>query len=572
MAAHPGVLYGDLTAQITSPLLLQGTSANAYAANDDQWVASGGWEPGGLVLALGDGISGPSTAVAATPVSEASPGVVLGAIGDDWWEKFHVLPRKIALGNLLSTTDVEVDLFNADRYASRSWTGFQNNPGTGTELLSLSLPDTFAPLHGDLYTYRITLEGPGTVDSTLDYTFTGQPELRQAISFTRVLVFPFMPEHGIREFLEWHTEVLEHEDGSEQRIAYRDFPRQFFHLRVLRAIGTEKQRLDRLLFDRQTLAWGLMVPTESVRLRVAAAPSDTALLVEETINSDFRAGGSAILWTSETTYETVLVDEVRPTSLQINSGLVGSWAVGTRVMPLRTANLVENSWRRNRGLADYSLSFVVADNEADLALTNWWSTVDGRPLVDDYNFVRGSVPESFDRLVTVIDNGLGRVYQASSQAFSFRSSWKRWVTKSPAETRRVRGLLYALRGEQGTFYLPTFDEDLTPVDDLASGAATMDVANTGYTDYVAQRHPADWIRVVKSDGTTIVRRVTNSSVVSSTIEQLTVDSNWGENVAVEDIARVEFLEEVRLGSNRIEIQHGIPGRATIPAPVRTVVE
>lgn len=567
---HPGGVSGTFT----EGLINGRSTANAYAAHEAQWTAAvGHWNPGGSELALAGSLGGASTPVVASPVSTDSPGGEAFSIGADWWEKVHVIPRRIALGNILSTTDTNIDIFNADRYSSRTWTAFDNGAGTGTEMVGLSLPAVYAALQGTTETFRVTLDGPGQVDDVLGYTFSGQGETNQPISFTRILAFPYPPEAGVEEMLAWLTDILEHDDGTEQRIALRDFPRQSFSFNLQRSSGPERQRVERRLFDRQHLPWGLPVWPEEVALRVAAIPTDTALLVDQTYNSDFRVGGSLILFADETTFETALITEIHPTRLILNSGLAGSWAVGSRVMPLRTAILRSFSGRRHPvNLSEHELEFLVTDNEADLAQTNWWSTVNGKLLIDDDNLTEGTASESWERRVTVFDNATGLMRQISRTDMSFRVSERRWSTKSRADLRRVRGLFYALRGQQGSFYHPTFAHDLTPVDDLSSGAVTMDVTNTGYSDYVQDRHPLDWLRVVKTDGTTIVREIVGSSVTSATVEQLTVGATWGENVAVEDIQRVEFLEEVRLAADSVTIRHGVaPGRARIGVPIRAVL-
>ena len=578
MAIHPGVLTPatDITDQIANPLLLPGRStASAYAAQADPWTAPlGAWAPGGseLALSVATPLVGASSSVTPSVPSDDHPGVVVSAMGQDWWEYVHALPRIIALGNILSTTDTTIDIYNADRTASRNWTGFDNGAGAGTEMVGLSLPDTFVSQSGAQETFRVTLDGPGEVDDFLGYQFTGQAEVNQSISFTRVLAFPYLPEAGVDETLSWLTDIPTSDDKTEQRIMLRRFPRQTFAFDLQRSSGPERQRVNRRVFDRMHLPWGLPVPTEEVELRVAAVPTDTQIYLDQTWNSDFRVGGSLILYVSETEYETALITTVHPTSIIINSALVGSFPVGTRVMPLRTTLMQKFPWDRHRvNLSEHDVEFLVTDNETYIGQSNFWDTVNGKLLIDDDNFVDGTLPEGFTRPVTVIDNATGVVRQVSRAELTFRSSQKKWSTRSRAELWRIRGLLYDLRGRQKSFYLPTYDQDFTPVDALASGAATMDVTNTGYTDFVQGVHPLDWLRVVKTDGTKIVREISNSSVVSATVEQLTVASNWGENVAVDDIQRVEFLEESRLAVDNVLIQHhGAPGRARIGIPVRTV--
>jgi hypothetical protein len=578
MTAHPGFLDTtyELTDQLTNPFFLPGVSGTSSAAYDgpDTTYATHeiAWQPGGAELALLiQALAGPSTYVVVTVTSTAHPGYPNEGIGGLWWGFVHVLPRSISLGNVLSTTDVTIDIFNATRDASKNWTAFMNNAGAGTSMLSLSLPETFLALEGKTFTFRITLDGPGEVDTTLDYTFTGQGQVEQAISFTRVLTFPYRPETPIRERLSWLTSIVAADDGTEQRVALRDFPRQEFSFTVQRSSGVERQRFENIVFDRHAFAWGLPDYSQGTKLRSAASALDTQILLRTTTTSDFRPGKSLILRIDETTFETALINAVRPTNITLNSGLVSNYPVGTEVFPLRTVNLGASiaSRRFPGGLTEYLCEFKVTDNETTLGATNFWPQLNSKVLLDDDNFVVNAVPEVLQRPTIVIDNSTGVIRQTSREPVDNRVTRMMWVTRNAIELHRVRQLLHALRGRQISFYLPTSAEDFTLDQPLSSGAATADVVNTGYTDHVQSRAPHDYLRVVKTDGTTIVREILSSSVISPAVEQLSVASNWGVDVALVDLDRVEFVEEVRLASDIVEFTHSIPGRTRIPVGVRT---
>ena len=425
----------EFTDQLTQPMKLAGRATAPYTGPDTVYSAyTPDWQPGGTELALlGDDaaadhtLSGPITIQSLSWPSEDG-----ASIGQDiWWEKMHLLPRDIILGNILSTVDTTIDIFNAYRTTSQQWTGFVNNAGAGTEMLSLSLPESFAALQGKQFTYRVTTEGPAQVNTVLEYTFTGTGTVNQPISFIRLVAFPYEPETPIEEELSWLTEVIPGADGTEQRIAWREFPRQEFVYVVQRDQGPERQKLRNRLFDRQELPWGLPVWTEETELTVAAVATDTVLTVARPYISDFRVGQQLMLWQDEDTFETGLITALSPTQITLSSGVVSPWAVGTKVLPMRTAVLASPlpSSRGSVGLAPYTLRFRVTDNETDLAQTNSWSTYNSKVLLDDFNFIDQDVSESDEIPIILLDNEIGRILQVSSQTVSRRTSRKKFISK-----------------------------------------------------------------------------------------------------------------------------------------------
>jgi hypothetical protein len=99
----------------------------------------------------------------------------------------------------------------------------------------------------------------------------------------------------------------------------------------------------------------------------------------------------------------------------------------------------------------------------------------------------------------------------------------------------------------------------------------MTIANIGYNVNAQQRWPKQVIRVHLKSGTILTRTIQNSSIVSNTEEQLTVDTAWPSTYTVDDIERVEFLEKVRLDVDDIVIVHynGL-GQAECIVPIKEV--
>ena len=98
----------------------------------------------------------------------------------------------------------------------------------------------------------------------------------------------------------------------------------------------------------------------------------------------------------------------------------------------------------------------------------------------------------------------------------------------------------------------------------------MTVENDGYVAYVAQKQPKATFRISFTDGTSVIRTVVSSSVVSASEELLTLNTTWPSNRTVSEIVMVEWLELVRLDVDDCVFKHAVIGRATTTIPAVVV--
>lgn len=578
MADFPGGLTGTATVVRAE---IPGRAEEAYylpttLVPEDKLLLD---EPASLAAPLG----GPAVDDHAepTPTGTGFPGMEGDAStpGLDFYERFHVLPRSIDLGNVLTTTTVQMEVFSAFRDDAQFWTAFDNNAGSGVSLVGgPTLPVLVQPMAGFDMQVQVDLSGPAVVDGTLDFTFNVTGLIQVPISFQRVVLLQVPPEMPYEETLEWLTDVLAKADGTEQRRAIRKNPRQLFQWDLLVDDGPERSFLENVLFDWQSRTFGLPVWHEATPLTgsVTAAVTTTFSVVS-TADADYRDGELVVIWESPTKFDVLNLVSHTATTLTVLNPPANSYApVADLVLvaPLRlgVADGAVRGSRYLQGQDRFRLRFRVKDNDSDLASTSGWSTFNSKVLLDDSNFVEGQMPEEYDHPVIRIDGGAGLTQEASRQDRHRRASVRRFVVSTKAGLWRVRRLLHAFRGRQVSFYLPTFSKDLTPIATMTSGQTVLSVQNVGYTNFVRSRQPKNVIQVQPVTGAAFLRTITGSSVISSTQENITVDSSWPSTLTPAQIARVSFVEKVRGDSDQIRIQHGRGTRRVVTMPVRTVLE
>jgi len=479
----------------------------------------------------------------------------------DFFENFHVVPRSFDFGNILSTQTSPLDVFSGYRRDERTWSSFTNNAGAGTELLGIpSLPTTMYPLEGYAMTLEVSTSGNPSVDDDLAFVFDfGGDTINVPIVLNRIVLFPVKPEVPYTERLQFLTDVMPKESGKEQRIKLRKNPRQLFDWRVRIDDGTfDKGRMDTLLFDWQSRTWGVPIWHEATELSVAATAGDLTINVGTTADADYRVDELVMIYTDGENFDVQTIDSFTATTITLKNAILNSYAVGADVAPLRTANMKKQVGASRFRSADQELiaSFRILDNDSDLADVTGWDTYNSKILLDTCNVMRGqSLEESYLRDIIVMDGSVGLTSQDSPWDNGKRSTTLTLRANSRAEVWDLRQLMHYLGGRQVSFYVPTFGQDLISTTALATASQDLVITNVGYTQFVRERQPRNhiWVRLV--DGTVLTREITGAVETSSTLETLTIDSPWGQDIALADIDRISYLEEVRFNSDTISIEY-----------------
>lgn len=494
----------------------------------------------------------------------------------DWFEDFHVLPRSIELGNVLTDQSVAIEVFSAFRRVAREWTSFVNNAGTGIELVGEpSLAIEVPPLTGYTMTLEVSATGDPFVESSIDFVFD-VGTISIPITLQRLVVWTLVPEMPFAEIAGALTDVLETISGREQRIALRKNPRQSFQFRYLIDDGAERQRAENLLFAWQSRTFGVPVWTDDTELTSAATAGDLVLNVGDTSYRDFRVGGLVIVYEDEDSYDVGTIAAFDATTITVESGILSSYAAGVAVYPIGTFRLPQTvrgvRWPVN--LSTLEVVFRSTANDVDRGDLTPFDSLNGKLFVTENVFASGTNGETFNKRAVIIDSETGIEVVSSPWEVHRRGTTLTLRAVGRQAIHELRGLVYALRGRQVSFYLARSTSDLIPVATLSSGSATLDVTNVGFSQFAQQIQPRNLIRITFVDGSTpLIREILSSSISSATVEQLTMTETWSTTIAADEIARIEFVEKVRLDDDDVSIEIDAIGRvARVSAPVKVVLE
>lgn len=510
-------------------------------------------------------------------------------MGYDWFGKVHLTPRtKIEFGNIVTTLSVEYELFNAWK-VDVTLTSITNNVGAGISLPDAPVPPEVLPSFAsflDPATTRLNpvklrvvadADGPPTFDDTIDFLFDTGEDPFLDMSGNRISVILPEFEDNLQERWSFLTEVIPTVSGKEQRISLRRNPRQEFQLTYL-LDGDERRRLQNTLFGWQSKLFAIPMWHEQMRSTAAVVAGDTVLQVNTTTNFDFRVGGLALIYQSSTQYDVMVLSAVNANSLEFDdSPLLNSYDSNAKVMPVRLG-YITNSVRGARyktTLERFELSITVADNDTGIfeESTTGWNTYNSKVLLDDNNVMESDqIPSEFQQNITFIDNDVGNIAATSRWESHKHVSQKGFFTHSRAEKLKLLKLLFAFRGKQKSFYLPSFIEDFTAASNLVIGEATIDIDHVEYTRFVNAASPRNVIRVTFTDGTDLTREIVGASEVSDTVEELTLDNTWPANRTVAEIERIELFELSRFDTDVFTFRFLTPHKAIVTAPTVTVFD
>lgn len=500
-----------------------------------------------------------ATLNSAWPV-EANGRSVIGhrkkAFVDDWYHRIHVAPGQIDLGNVVSTQTTPVYVWNA--YLAARTLNSLTGPGEGIEVTGQpALPLLFAGLEEKVWQIAVTPDGQPVLDATLVWGFAGDVELAVRITANRIIPWTFSPDWGdsVIERLTAATDILQSESVASQRRQLRLAPRREFEAPMY-AEGRERQMLDLVLFGWGDKVWALPIWPDIQLLTVGVA-AGTSFIACATEHLDFRAGGLAMLrGESAFVTETVEIEDIAPSGLMLKRTTQQEWPAGTRLYPVRTAQLIEQP-----DLTKLTDRLYKADVRFLVVEPCLWPAVlpetlyRGRPVWDQRPDESEELTHGFDRSMSTLDNGMAIPLLTDTANRALTRLGQRWLDVGRSQRSALRSFIYAMCGRQKTVWVPTHMDDLTLSATVASVGSTLDVEYIGYTRFSKGLPGRRDIRIELRSGEVFMRRIIGASEVSQHIERLAIDTALGIQVEPHQVNRISWMVLCRFNSDAQEIEH-----------------
>lgn len=476
---------------------------------------------------------------------------------DQFYNRIHIRPQRLALGNLPSVQTREVEVFNAYFTSQQLEDVVVVNGGGLTVTGPDTLPMTFAALQSRVWQIGIGLGGPPVINTTITWTFGGGISAQLPITGTRITAWTLSPNWDLPviERLSWLTDVLESPSAASQRIALRAAPRGSYEFAAL-ADGRERALLDLSVYAWGSRVWAVPVwhDVELIRQELTAGASS----LPTQGGREYRAGGLAILLGKDATrYEVVEIQELTGgNTLVLTNPLQRDWPRGTKLYPVRNGRL-ETQPQFNR-LTDRMWSTSVRMqlvDPVDFPVLVPATVYRGFPVLEMAPNEVEDLTAQFQRLARPLDNGTGIPGVIDTAGLGLPLQGYRWLCGDRSQYLAMRGLLYGLRGQQRAWWLPTFAQDLELAAPVTAFSQTIDVAWCGYTLHGAAGIGRRDIRIELKNGTALHRRITASQELNEDAERLVLDASLGVNVTPTQVRRISYLVLSRLSQDDVELEH-----------------
>ncbi len=521
--------------------------------------------------------SNPPSAGALTnnlPVAEivvGFAGTVVRQFEQDWYHHAHLLPAKIALGNLLSTQMRQVEVWNA-HFAPKTLSAIvSRNDGGITLAAPANPPTTYGKLESRLHNVSVSLDGPPVIEASFTFQFPDEaPTL--LISGRRVVVFGLKPNwaDGWLERLMWATDVLAARDGTEQRVSLRARPRRSLEFSIL--VGRDDAALlDVLLSSWQSRVYALPIWPDKGILAATVTAGNTVIPLTTT-NLEYEADGLLVIGSDSRNTEAAEVLSVASNAVTLKQPLLQTWPAGAFVTPARTARLrvTQSLSRVTDAIARARLVFDIAGTTA-IAKQESTTTFNSTPVwIARPNRVR-DVDTDYQRLAEVLDfeTGITAVDDHAARPFVRRSF--DYLFKNRAEIAAFRGWLAARLGRLTAFWHPTWEASIVPTKKVLSNQTVMTVASRGYALYFNPMPGRTEAAFLHKNGSWYFRIITSFGAGTTGDEEvMAINQSFGFDANPEDWVAIYFLEKTRLDADQIEINWQTDSVVEVSMPMRSV--
>ncbi len=491
----------------------------------------------------------------------ASQGRLAHRFADDYFDRIHLTPIALSLGNVVSELTREIAVWNAWRTTPQTLTALRLIGDAGSTLTAPgSLPLPLRPMEERVLTVMVGLDGPPVIDAVAVLSFADGATWSIRIDGLRLNAWSLPPDwtEPVIETLAWLTDVQVALAGTVTRTPLRDAPRRSWEFAVL-ADRRERRWVEHALFDWSGRVWALPVFVDTTWCR-AAVPAGATEIPVATAGLDFAVGSLAMLWRDLATYELVEVAQIASDRIGLRAPTRRAWSIGTRLFPCRTARLTDapELRRHNDRLMQTQLRFEATEScdwPAALPATRYR----GFPVLEHRSDETRDPSASFARRFDLLDGEVGRSHLDDLSGLAWTTQSHAWRLMGRAERAAHRSLLYGLQGRAEALWLPTWTDDLDVIEIIGESAVTLTVAACGISRSLRQQAGRRHIRIELTDGAVFYRAVEASSEIAlangDTGERLRMDAELGRMVTPERVRLACWMALVTLAGDTVELQH-----------------
>jgi len=512
------------------------------------------------------------------PVSPEPQSVINGMFApsfrNDYYYRIHITPASIDLGNVISQKIIQVEAWNA-YFTANLLSSIDTNAGTGISFTGPQPePTSFNALESRIYTLAVDVAGPPIINTIYTLNFAAESPQLVVVGRRVILLFAGINwDNGVLERYSFLTDIITSWDGSEQRMKLRSTPRREIeaHLQVFGLDFVRK--LQSTLFGWQSRSYLIPYWPDYYLLSTELPAGSTVIPNIPTNDSEFIAGGVALLLNTIDHNESVQLLAVQPNQLILDLPTQQTWPAGTRIYSAKFARIASKQTvtRPTRHMLDMQAKFIVTDNSG-LTEAEGTTLYKGYPVLLDIpnevevlseDWLRPLLEFDSDIINPVVDDPIG--YTTIVRRMD-------WLMKSRKERADFRKWLYARAGRWKPFWMPSWNEDFKLASLLAGTDTKLVVEFAFYKRFVPATPLRDALMIELFNGTRIFKNILSIDEISEIEENVFMDSPVGFDIQPQEVRCISYLNLSRLDSDTVEIFHETDTISRVSALIRTVVQ
>ncbi len=377
----------------------------------------------------------------------------------------------------------------------------------------------------------------------------------------------------MQQTLQWRTDVMIALDGTEQRVALRNLPRQIFRPKYLMDSDLDLQYWKFALSRDLRTTWDLPLWAESEKI---TAPVEGG--VDSTVDADFSLmddtlGNKFLLLhpDAETVEVFTISGRTDTTATRASGTFTEDYPLGSVIIPVEPSFTQNNSgyepFKINAatiGLEMIPVANRVLEGKGSAAIPSY----NARPLLSRRP---QESKEVFSQELARLDFG-GKIQIETSQSVANINSGRSYKSAGKDDRQFWKLFLNTVKGQQKSFYTSTYRHDMTVVTQPSVGGTTFIIQDDaqvadGWEDNSSHQN----LSIETADGDTQLREIDTVTTVDNLDGTHTIGITAGLTATVDGstINKVSFLELARLGSDAIDVQHFHTHRV-VKLPIRTI--
>ena len=523
---YPAVLHDD-------PAILPVWNESVFYTN-----TADGWESNTVYRSLHT-----STQPVVEPIIHHSA-VRMPSFVDDFYNRIIIEPGNIDVGNLVSEQFYEVNVFNG-YFVEKELQSLSVQNGDGLLIVGPTPPSIWGLLETKAYQVTISTDGPPSIDARILFDFEGvTDDIIIAIGGSRIVMIPFQAELPWSETLEWKTNVLTTNDGSEQRVRLRKKARQSVSANYpIPAEYTAKSF--NMLYGWVQRSWAVALWSETQYIGTVSAGA-TAIYCN-TSNYDFRQNSLVCLWQSNEMNEVIEVESVFADNISLKRVLTGNYTSAI-LMPVRIGVATNGIRRTTTGYnSNAGIEYEFKDNiDLNPAAPAQYL---GYDIYYDRTLMPGnSLEDKFTSRIDVVDYETGIIDYFPPWKYNRRARNAQFINETAQETWNFRKWLHRRAGRLRPYWLPTFEQNFR----IAMEGNVGSTIKCQPDDYRNLGDDHNHIAIQFADGTWVSRTITGHSVETGGLINIAIDTAL--NVDATFIRLISFLTLHRLDTDKVDIE------------------